>query len=101
ILKLSLLAFVQTSFINLGGGIYVVSTGLLGALVFMIGHALANGASVYAVSLVHLERPATIRESYKKVRSMLGRILNVIISVALRSMGVLLLAILVFFTLTF
>src|SRR5919201_2003762 len=88
IMRLGLMVFTQTRLGDLSGGnyagIYVGITFLLGIFIFIVGHAVASGASVYAVSLVHLERPATIRESYRKVRSILGRVLNVVISVFLR-----------------
>ena len=99
LMKLSLLMFAQAKLGDLSSGIYIGVTTLLWIFLFVVGYALAGGASVYAVSLVHLERPATIRESYRKVRSILGRVLNVVISVFLRSMGILILAMLVIFAL--
>lgn len=101
IMKLGLMVFAQTRFGEFAGGTYAVIpfgiSFLLGMFVFVVGYAVASGASVYAVSLVHLERPASIRDSYQKVRSILGRILNVVISVFLRSTGILILALLVIF----
>ncbi|HEX7960074.1 MAG TPA: hypothetical protein VF493_09160 [Terriglobales bacterium] len=100
IMRLAIVIFTQITPGKFGGepyaGIYVGLTFLLGIFLVVVGYALAGGASVYAVSLVHLERPATIRESYQKVRAILGRLLNVVISVFLRSMGILMLAMLVF-----
>src|SRR5256885_12996516 len=63
ILNFSLLAVAESKSVGIGA---IISIGLivLGELIFLIGHALATHASVYAVSIVHLEPTATIRESY-------------------------------------
>src|SRR5215813_4477263 len=50
----------------------VVAVAGLGFLVFLvlagIGYAFASGASVCAVSRVHLDRPTSISESYRLLR---------------------------------
>jgi len=103
VMRLALMIFTQTRLGEFAGGtyaaIYFGLVFLLGMFLVVVGYAIASGASVYAVSLVHLERPATIRESYQKVRAILGRILNVVFSVFLRSMGIFILAMLVLFAL--
>ena len=58
--------------------------GFLVLLVFaLIGYALASGASVYAVSRVHLGHPTTIAESYRLIRPHLGNILGIVIVVGI------------------
>jgi len=63
----------------------------IGVLVFFIawivGYAIAQAATVFAVSAVHLGRETSIRDSYSKVRGRFGRILNVVLSVSIRAIG--------------
>jgi hypothetical protein len=103
IMQLGLMLFSQTRLGDQNTGIlnfiYVAVTVVLGIFLFVVGYAIATGASVYAVSLVHLERPATIRESYQQIRSMLGRILWVVTLVFLCWIGIIMLAILILFAL--
>jgi hypothetical protein len=61
-------------------------------LFYVVGSALATGATVYAVSKVHLGQPVTIRESYGKVFPRLGAILNIVFSIYIRFFGAILLA---------
>src|SRR5579862_1879678 len=61
------------------------------AIFYLIGSALATGATVYAVSKVNLDRTATIRESYRNIFPRLGRIILVTLQVVARLLGVLLL----------
>ncbi|HYL92544.1 MAG TPA: hypothetical protein VEW69_05240 [Alphaproteobacteria bacterium] len=65
-------------------------------IIYLLGLALANGATVFAVSRLHLGSSASIGESYKIVRPLLGRIINIVVSASIRSMGPALLAYLVF-----
>ncbi len=60
---------------------------LLGVLAYFIGLAFAQGATIYAVSAVHLDRATTIRESYGRLRGHYGRVLNVVLSWAIRVFG--------------
>jgi len=55
---------------------------------YCVVYAMALGATAYALSEIHLGRTTTIRESYRVVRHKLGRLLNVIFSILLRSMGI-------------
>jgi hypothetical protein len=57
--------------------------GLVLLVVFMVGYAFAAGATVYAVSRVHLGYPTTIAESYRLIRPHLGNILGIVILVGL------------------
>jgi len=63
---------------------------LVSLIVYAIGAALATGATTYAVSMVHLEKPTTIAESYRKIRPMFWRILRLILAVLLLTLGPLL-----------
>ncbi|HET9839159.1 MAG TPA: hypothetical protein VFR84_13045 [Candidatus Angelobacter sp.] len=64
---------------------------LISLMVYAIGAALATGATTYAVSMVHLGKPATIAESYRKIKPMFWRILRLIITVLLITLGPMLL----------
>jgi len=58
--------------------------GLLTVLVlYFIGMAAAQAGTVVAVSYVHLGRPITVRQSYAYVRSMVGRVILVMIGVGI------------------
>jgi hypothetical protein len=71
----------------------------LGVLVpYFVLYVLALGASTYALSETYLGRTTTIRQSYRVVLRKFWKLLFVIISVFLRSFGILMLAI---FVLTF
>jgi hypothetical protein len=56
---------------------------LLWLVLYMIGVAAAQSATIIAVSAVHLERPITVREAYARVRGMLGRIILLMIGIGL------------------
>jgi len=65
--------------------------------VAFLGVAMAAGATVYAVSRIHLGHTTTIRESYRQIGRLSGRILRIVLTVVLRMflswIGVYLLAI--------
>jgi hypothetical protein len=63
---------------------------LLFLLFYAIGFALATGATVYAVSKIHLGETVTITESCQKVVPLFGRILHIVSLVVLRVIGVVL-----------
>jgi hypothetical protein len=52
-------------------------------VLYMIGYAFATGATVYAVSRVHLGYPTTIGESYRLIKPFFGNILGIVILVGL------------------
>lgn len=54
---------------------------------YLVALAFATGATVYAVSRVHLGQAATIRESYRVIRPLLWRIVRIVVSVAVRFTG--------------
>lgn len=54
---------------------------------YLVALAFATGATVYAVSRVHLGQAATIRESYRVIRPLLWRIVRIVVSIAVRFTG--------------
>jgi hypothetical protein len=61
-------------------------------LAYYVVYALALGATTYALSEIHLGRATTIRESYRAVRRRLGRLINVTLTIMIRTFGVFVLA---------
>ncbi|HEY6350344.1 MAG TPA: hypothetical protein VI636_13130, partial [Candidatus Angelobacter sp.] len=57
------------------------------ALFYMLGASLATGATIYAVSKVHLGQSVTISESYRNVFPRLGRIILIALQILLRLIG--------------
>jgi hypothetical protein len=64
-------------------------------LAYYVVYALALGATTYALSEIHLGRTTTIRDSYRAVRRRLGRLINVTLTIMIRTFGVFLLAVFV------
>jgi hypothetical protein len=62
-------------------------------VVYLLALSFATGATVYAVSRLHLGHPVKISESYKVIRPLLWRITRIWISVAIRFAGAFLLAV--------
>jgi hypothetical protein len=60
-------------------------------VIYMAGYALATGATVNAVSHVHLGSPVSISAAYGAVRQLLWRILGVMFVVSLMAVGAFLL----------
>lgn len=56
-------------------------------LSYLIGYALSLGATIYAVSQVHLGNRTTIKESYRRIRPQMWRIMNVVTSIFFRIVG--------------
>jgi hypothetical protein len=46
-------------------------------LIFIVGHALATGATVYTLSQVHLNQPVTMAAAYRKVFSRLWAVMGI------------------------
>src|SRR5215470_6531115 len=65
---------------------------LIVLLFFLIGYAMAVGATTYAVSRIHLGYAASIRDSYREVRPMVWRTLRIVITLFLRFLGAVILA---------
>lgn len=53
----------------------------VGIIVLAVGNAIATGATIHAVSMVHLGKTTTILESYQKIKSIFWRILWVIVRI--------------------
>ena len=70
--------------------------GLILLVVFMVGYAFAAGATVYAVSRVHLGYPTTIAECYRLIKPHFGNILGIVILVGLCVFAVIFVAALFF-----
>lgn len=66
--------------------------GAVFALFYMLGASLATGATVYAVSRVHLGQPVNIAECYGKVFPRLGRIILISLQIIVRLIGISLLS---------
>jgi hypothetical protein len=66
--------------------------GVISLILYTLGQALASGATVHAVSMVHLGKSTTIVESYRKIRSIFGRILGVMATAFAIGWGPLMLA---------
>lgn len=69
-------------------------------LLFMVGHALATGTTVYTLSQVHLNQPVTMAEAYRKVFSRFWSVIGIsllimVIVAAAATVAVVLLTILV------
>jgi hypothetical protein len=58
---------------------------ILGGIFYLVGQAFATGATMHAVSMVHLGRSTTIRESYATIRPMLWGIFKILVSVFFRA----------------
>jgi hypothetical protein len=61
---------------------------LLLAIAYLCGAVLASAASTYAVSLVHLERPATIGGSYSTIGPYFWRLLGIAFVIGLMIAGI-------------
>jgi len=75
---------------------YTMRAGLstLGILLsYYVVYAFALGATTFALSEIHLGRTTTIRSSYRAVRRRLGRLINVTLTILLRTVGLLSLAV--------
>jgi hypothetical protein len=57
--------------------------GLIGVIVYSVGTALAAGATMYAVSMVHLGKSTTIAESYARIKPVFWKLLRVVLAVLL------------------
>lgn len=64
---------------------------LILGLFYLIGASLATGATIYAVSRVHLGQTAQIGESYRTIFPWLARIIRIVLSIVVRMIGVFLL----------
>lgn len=68
---------------------YLTVVPLVTILTYLVVHALASGATVHAVSRVHLGQPASIGQAYTAVGSIFGRIFWIVTAVFLLTLLVL------------
>ena len=68
-------------------GLLIVGYVLVFSVLGLSGVAMATGATVYAVSRLHLGYTTTVRESYSKVIRFTGRILRLVLTVGVRMFG--------------
>ncbi len=61
--------------------------GIIGLIIYMVGYAITTGATVQAVSMLHLGRMTTIKESYQRVKPIWGRLLLLVIRIFLMHHG--------------
>lgn len=53
--------------------------GVLFGAVYLVGYAFALGASIFAVSRLHLGKPTSISQSYREIRPYIWRILGIVV----------------------
>lgn len=70
-----------------GFPLYFLLTTVINFATYLVVHSLASGATVHAVSLVHLGRSASIHQSYSEIKSLFLRIFNIVVSVFIRAAG--------------
>lgn len=81
-------------------GAFAIYFGVI-AIFYTFGASLAMGATIHAVSRVHLGQPGSIGESYRKVLPRIGRIILIVLSIILRMLGMLLLTYLALIPMSF
>jgi hypothetical protein len=64
-----------------------VVAGIIGLIVYTIGYAITTGATIRAVSMLHLGRTTTIQESYRQVRPFWGRLILLVLRIFLIALG--------------
>ena len=80
--------------------VFFGSYGVILGLLYLIGYALALGATVYGVSQVHLGKPTSIGECYKKVMPSFWRVIGIVICLFLMMIGAMILSEIVIVVLT-
>jgi hypothetical protein len=73
--------------------IAAVSAMIVGMIAYFIGIAVAQAATVFAVSAVHLGRETSIRECYRRVKGKYGRVLYLVMEIGARVFGAMFLVI--------
>lgn len=59
----------------------IAITAVINLIVLTIGNAIATGATIHAVSMVHLGKATSIVESYRKIKTIFWRLLWVIVRI--------------------
>lgn len=97
-----LIAFIPAPQTNFFASSALFVVGMIFMIVlYLLALALATGATVYAVSRVHLGHSVKIGESYRVVRPVSWRIARIVLSVFLRFAGAFLLTMMIIFLLPF
>jgi len=65
---------------------------VVGGTIYIVGTALASGATAYAVSMVHLGKTTTIAGAYGNIKGIFGRILGLVCTIILFTFGPLMLS---------
>ena len=73
------------------GGIAMVVTALLYLIAALIATGVIQAATTFAVSSLYLEEPTGVKAAYARVKGLIGRSVNVVMSVGIRVFGGLLL----------
>lgn len=81
-------------------GAFAIYFGVI-AIFYTFGASLAMGATIHAVSRVHLGQPGSIGESYRKVLPRVGRIILIVLSIIGRMLGMFLLTYLALIPMSF
>lgn len=55
--------------------------GMIALIIYMVGYAITTGATVHAVSMLHLGRTTSVKESYKRVKPIWGRLLLLVLRI--------------------
>jgi hypothetical protein len=69
----------------------------VGMAAYVVGYSIASGATVYAVSMLHLGKSTTIQEAYSRIKPLFGRILALVVRIFAVAAGPLILAYAVLF----
>lgn len=75
--------------------------GALSLTAYIIGYSIAAGATVYAVSMLHLGKSTTIRQAYARIKPMFGRIIALVVRIFIIAGGPVVLAYALMFGLIF
>jgi len=54
---------------------------VLGLAAYIIGYAIASGATVYAVSMLHLGKSTSIRQAYGRIKPLFARIIGLVVRI--------------------
>jgi hypothetical protein len=62
-----------------------IAGGVLATIFYTIGQAFATGATIFAISNIHLGKTTTIAESYIRIKPIFGRILRILLEIYWRA----------------
>ncbi|HLW51231.1 MAG TPA: hypothetical protein VKW06_00175 [Candidatus Angelobacter sp.] len=81
--------------------VQTMASAILVLIFYTIGQAIATGATVYAVSMVHLGKDTSIAECYQSIKPTFWRILRILLAIYVRMIWPLVIGYTLFFILTF